>query len=125
MTGQESSNVLMVSRITPRQAVAKMAKGERVAFVDARGAEARKSAGLRLNGAVPVQLASIVRDAARIPPKSVVVVYGGGEDEVDVPRVADGLRALGFGDVRVLAGGFAAWLELRYPVQDADGALAA
>lgn len=116
--------MLMVSRITPRQVVAKMAKGERVTFVDARGAEARKG-GLRLNGAVPAQLASLVRDAARIPPKCTVVVYGGGGDEHDVPRVADGLRALGFGDVRVLAGGLSAWLELRYPVQDADGIAAA
>jgi rhodanese-related sulfurtransferase len=115
----------MVPRITPRQVVSKMAKGERVTFVDARTQEARKAAGLRLTGAVAVGLPSIVRDAARVPPQCLVVVYGDGEGDFDVPRVADGLRALGFGDVRVLAGGFAAWLELRYPVQDADGAIAA
>jgi rhodanese-related sulfurtransferase len=115
----------MVPRITPRQVASKMAKGERVTFVDARKEEARRAAGLRLTGAVPVRPPSIVRDAARVPPQCVVVVYGDGEGDLDVPLVADGLRALGFGDVRVLAGGFAAWLELRYPVQDADAALAA
>ncbi|HEY6098879.1 MAG TPA: rhodanese-like domain-containing protein [Anaeromyxobacter sp.] len=115
----------MVSRITPRQVVARMAKGERVTFVDARADEVRKAAGLRLTGAVPVRLRTIVGDAAQVPPQCLVVVYGDGEGDLDVPRVADGLRALGFGDVRVLAGGFAAWLELRYPVQDADGAIAA
>ncbi len=113
--------MLMVSRITPRQVVAKMAKGERVSFVDARGARAGEGAGLRLKGAIPVRLASIVRDAARLPPKTILVVYGAAADAVDVPRIAEELRALGFGDVRVLAGGMAAWLELRYPVQDADG----
>lgn len=114
--------MLMVSRITPRQVVAKMAKGERVTFVDARAESARKAAGVRITGAVPVRLPSIVRDAAHLPPQCAVVVYGDGEGDLDVPRVADGLRALGFGDVRVLAGGFGAWLELRYPVQVADGA---
>ena len=117
--------MLMVSRITPRQVVSKMSRGERVTFVDARAEAARKSAGLRLTGAVPVRLPSLVGDAAQIPPQCCVVVYGDGEGDLDVPRVADGLRALGFPDVRVLAGGFAAWLELRYPVQDADGAIAA
>ena len=117
--------MLMVPRITPRQVASKMAKGERIAFIDARKEEARRAAGLRLTGAVPVRLPSIVRDAARVPPQCVVIVYGDGEGDLDVPLVADGLRALGFGDVRVLAGGFAAWLELRYPVQDADGVLAA
>ena len=117
--------MLMVCRITPRQVVGKMSKGERVTFVDARAEEVRRAAGVRLTGAVPVQLASIVRDAARIPPQCTVVVYGDGDADLDVPRVADGLRGLGFSDVRVLAGGFAAWVELRYPVQDADGAIAA
>ena len=117
--------MLMVSRITPRQVVSKMSKGERVTFVDARSEANRTSAGLRLTGAVPVKLPSIVGDAAQIPSSCLVVVYGDGEGDFDVPRVADGLRALGFGDVRVLAGGFSAWLELRYPVQDADGAIAA
>ena len=111
--------MLMVSRITPRQVVSRMSKGERVTFVDARAEAARKAAGLRLTGAVPVRLPSIVHDAAQVPAHCLVVVYGDSEGDLDVPRVADGLRALGFGEVRVLAGGFSAWLELRYPVQDA------
>ncbi len=117
--------MLMVSRITPRQVVAKMAKGERVSFVDARGAGGARAPGLRLNGAVPVRLGSLVRDAAGLPPKTMLVVYGAGADEPEVPGIAAGLRALGFADVRVLAGGMTAWLELRYPVQDADGVAAA
>jgi rhodanese-related sulfurtransferase len=118
--------VLMVSRITPRQVVAKMTKGEHVAFVDARDDAACSASGLRLTGAVRVRLPSIVRDATRIPRSSVAVVYGTDERDLDVPRVADGLRALGFAEVRVLAGGFAGWVELRYAVQDgAEATLAA
>lgn len=117
--------MLMVSRITPRQVASRMARGERVAFVDARPDPARKAAGLRLTGAVPVRLASMVNDATQVPAHCVVVVYGDDEGDLDVPRVADGLRGLGYPEVRVLAGGFSAWLELRYPVQDADGAIAA
>lgn len=119
--------MLMVSRITPRQVVSRMAKGEHVAFVDARGDAAWRGSGLRLTGAVPVRLPSMTRDATGVPRSCLVVVYGNGNDEhdADVPRIADGLRAMGYGEVRVLAGGFAGWIELRYPVQDTGEALAA
>jgi rhodanese-related sulfurtransferase len=117
--------VLMVSRITPRQVLSRMMKGEHIAFVDARGEEAWGS-GLRLTGAVRVRLSSITRDAAQLPSSTLVVVYGSGDDgrDLDVPRVADGLRALGFGEVRVLAGGFSGWVDQRCAVQDARAAAA-
>jgi rhodanese-related sulfurtransferase len=90
--------------------------------VDARGDDAFSQAGLQLAGAVRVRLPSMLRDAARLPPGCPVVVYGRDERDLDVPRVADGLRALGFGEVRILSGGFSAWIELRYAVQDAAAA---
>lgn len=117
--------MLMVHRVTPRQIVARMAKGDHVTFVDARGDEVRRASGVRLTGAVSVGLSSLVRDATRVSRASTVVVYGRDERDLDVPRVADALRGVGFSDVRVLAGGFTAWLELRYPVQPFDEALAA
>lgn len=109
----------MVSRITPRQVLSRITKGERVAFVDARNEEAWRASGLQLNGAVHVRLPSLTRDAARIPSCTLVVVYGSGSDarDADVPRVADALRALGVGEVRVLAGGFSGWVDQRYAVQ--------
>ena len=113
----------MVHRVTPRQIVARMAKGEHVTFVDARDAEDRRTTGVRLTGAVSVGLSSVVRDATQVSRASTVVVYGQDERDLDVPRVADALRGVGFSDVRVLAGGFAAWIELRYPVQAFDPAL--
>lgn len=119
--------MLMVSRITPRQVVSRMTKGDHVAFVDARSEESCRSSGLRLTGAVRVRLPSITRDATQVPRSCVVVVYGTGSDEhdVDVPCIAESLRAMGYGEVRVLAGGFSGWIDLRYAVQDSRDALAA
>lgn len=114
--------MLTFSRITPRQVVARTMKGERVAFVDARGDDAFTQAGLQLTGAVRVRPESLVRDATRVPQNCAVVVYGRDERDVDVARVAEGLRAQGFREVRVLAGGFSAWVELRYAVQQAAAA---
>jgi rhodanese-related sulfurtransferase len=117
----------MVSRITPRQVLSRMTKGEHVAFVDARSEEACHASGLRLTGAVRVRLPSITQDAAQLPSSTLVVVYGSGNDgrDLDVPRVADGLRALGFGEVRVLAGGFSGWVDQRCAVQDSRETAAA
>jgi rhodanese-related sulfurtransferase len=114
--------VLTFSRITPRQVVARTTKGERVAFVDVRGDDAFAQAGLQLNGAVRVRPDSLVRDATRVPSGCAVVVYGRDEGDLDVARVAEGLRAHGFREVRVLAGGFSAWVELRYAVQPSAAA---
>ncbi len=109
--------MLTFSRITPRQVVARTTKGERVAFVDARPDEALARAGLQLSGAVRVRPGSLLRDATRVPHGCPVVVYGHDERDIDVARVAEGLRSHGFREVRVLAGGFAAWVELRYAVE--------
>ena len=117
--------VLMVSRITPRQVAARMARGESIAFVDARGDEAWKQARWKVAGAVHASPPSLVRDASQVTRAQVVVVYGDDEREPDVPVVAEGLRALGFRQVRLLAGGFRAWAELRYATEAAREAAAA
>ncbi len=110
--------MLMVSRITPCQVVARMEKGEPVRFVDAR--KEAGAGGPKLAGAVRVSLPSIVRDSTDVPRSSLVVVYGRDERELDVPRIADALRAMGCREVKILAGGLTAWLDLHYPVQAAD-----
>jgi rhodanese-related sulfurtransferase len=109
--------VLMVSRITPRQVVARMSKGEPVQFVDARcepsWAEAREQAP----GAVRVRLPTLAQDATQVSRSCPLVVYGAHDAEADAARVADQLRAIGFAPVKILAGGFAAWREEHGPVQ--------
>jgi 3-mercaptopyruvate sulfurtransferase SseA len=107
----------MVSRITPRQVVALMSKGEAVQFVDARGEPSWAEAGEQVTGAVRVSLPSLQRDATRVARGCQVVVYGADDAEAHVARVADQLRVLGHPRVRILSGGFAAWREQRGPVQ--------
>ncbi len=109
--------MLTFSRITPRQVVARTTKGERVAFVDARDERAYATAGLQLTDAIRVRPDSLVRDATCGPRGCAVVVYGHDERDVFPAHVAEALRAQGFREVRVLAGGFSAWVQLRYAVQ--------
>lgn len=114
--------MLMVSRITPRQVVALMAKGEPVQFVDARGEPSWCDAAEQVSGAVRVRLPTLTRDATRVSRDCQVVVYGADDAEADVARVADQLRVLGYRHVRILSGGFAAWREQHGPVQLKDQA---
>ena len=114
--------MLMVSRITPRQVVALMTKGEPVQFVDARGEPSWADAAEQVSGAVRVRLPTVTRDATRVSRGCQVVVYGSNDAEADVARVADQLRVLGYEHVRILSGGFAAWREQHGPVQRKDQA---
>jgi len=109
--------VLMVSKITPRQVVARMSRREPVAFVDARAERSWAESGEQVSGSVRVRLPFVIRDATRVARDCPVVVYGADDRDADVPRVADELRMLGFARVRILAGGFAAWREQHAPIQ--------
>jgi 3-mercaptopyruvate sulfurtransferase SseA len=112
----------MVSRITPRQVVALMSKGEPVQFVDARGEPSWAEAAEQVSGAVRVRLSSVTRDATRVSRSCQLVVYGADDREADVARVADQLRVLGHTHVRILDGGFAAWRAQNGPVQSKGAA---
>jgi len=114
--------VLMVSRITPRQVVARMTKGEPVQFVDARCDPSWAEAQEQVSGAVRVRLPTIARDATHVSRGCPVVVYGAHDAEADAAHVAEQLRVLGFAPVKLLAGGFAAWREEHGPVQRKDPA---
>jgi 3-mercaptopyruvate sulfurtransferase SseA len=110
-------DVLKVSRITPHQVAARIARGECVAFVDGRSDRSWQDASTMLAGAVRARPPSLVQDATRLPSCKFVVVYGDGEQDLDVSTIAAGLHALGYNEVRILTGGLAAWAQLRYPVQ--------
>ncbi|MGB8930829.1 MAG: rhodanese-like domain-containing protein [Anaeromyxobacteraceae bacterium] len=103
--------------MTPRQVVARMASGASVSFVDARSDRSWSASDEKIVGAVRAQLPSLVRDAAGVSRSRMLVVYGQDGHEADVPRVAEELRGLGFPEVRILTGGFAAWSDLHFAVQ--------
>jgi 3-mercaptopyruvate sulfurtransferase SseA len=108
----------MVTRITPREVVARMSRREPVAFVDARGEGSWQASGEQVSGAVRVRLETLVRDATRVARDCPVVVYGADDGDAHVARIADELRALGFDRVKILAGGLAAWRAQRGPLQE-------
>lgn len=114
--------MLMISRITPRQVVTLMSRGEAIQFVDARGEPSWAEAAEQVSGAVRVRPSSVTRDATRVSRCGQVVVYGADDREVDVARVADHLRLLGHTHVRILQGGFAAWRAENRPVQAKEAA---
>lgn len=109
--------MLMVSKVTPRQVVARMVNGASVSFVDARTEQEWSHSDSRILGAVRAKLDSLVRDAARVSRSRLVVVYGADGHDVEVPRVAEALRGCGFPEVRILTGGFEAWSKLHYAVE--------
>jgi rhodanese-related sulfurtransferase len=73
-------------------------------------------------GAIPSSIRippSAVPDRyAEIPRDRLVVPYCTCPNEATSARVAHYLRYRGFPKVRVLDGGFAAWVKARYPVED-------
>jgi rhodanese-related sulfurtransferase len=116
-------NVLMVSKVTPRQVVARMVNGASVTFVDARDARHYDRSAWKIAGAVRAQLQSLVQDAARVSRSRLVVVYGHDGHDLEVPRIAEALRGQGFNEVRILSGGFEAWADLSFAVQPAHETL--
>jgi len=115
--------VLMVSKMTPRQVVARMVNGSSVSFVDARTEREWSKSEWKIVGAVRAELESLVQDAARVSNARLVVVYGSHEEDPHVRDVAESLRAFGFPEVRVLSGGFEAWSDLHFAVQPAREAV--
>jgi 3-mercaptopyruvate sulfurtransferase SseA len=113
------ADVLMVSKVTPRQVVARMVNGSSVSFVDARSEGHWSAADSKITGAVRAQLPSLVQDATRVSRSRLVVVYGHDGHDLEVPRIAEALRGIGFGEVRILSGGFSAWQELQFAVESA------
>lgn len=102
--------------ITPGEAIARRARGERLAFVDVRSAASVARSGCRVPGARWLEPGEAARDAAALPRDAVLVLYGEGARTARPQALADALRGRGL-DARVLAGGFAAWSELRCPTE--------
>ncbi len=100
--------------ITPHQIMTRLARGERVSFVDARGEQAWRTTDRRLAGAV--RAGPGTDGAPHVLPGGLVVVYGEGGWELEPLQVAQRLSASGHDHVRILAGGFGAWSAVHGPV---------
>lgn len=108
-----------IREVDVRDAAALLGSG--ALFVDVR--ESEELAGGRIAGALHVPRGvleakaahdSPVREPALAPERPIVVYCASG---VRSALAAETLQTLGFGDVRSLAGGFAAWTQGGHPVE--------
>ncbi|HYG68501.1 MAG TPA: rhodanese-like domain-containing protein [Anaeromyxobacteraceae bacterium] len=105
-----------VTRITPRQVVARLSQGQAVAFVDCRDEVTWRAGGWKVKNALRVSPRRIREDAGSVPRDGLVVVYA--DCEATAARHAGTFRDLGWGnELAVLVGGFSAWSQARYPVE--------
>jgi membrane protein DedA with SNARE-associated domain/rhodanese-related sulfurtransferase len=115
--------MLQKARITCDDLKARLDRGERVTILDLRGAADVASHPYLLPGALWVESGELWRRLRELPRDAMVVVYGRrlkrarGERATPHTNVALGLRRVGFGRVRPLAGGLPAWRRRGYPVQ--------
>lgn len=107
---------MQATRITPRQVVARQAQGHEIAFVDCREESTWKAGGWKVKNAIRVAPRRLSQDAQAIPKAGLVVLYA--DSEATTERHVQALRNLGFtNELVVLAGGFSAWSQARFPVE--------
>jgi len=104
-------------RIAPGELAGRIARGESVLVLDVRGSAL--AARAHIPGALHAASERGLFDAvARVPAGMDLVAYCDCPNDVTAARVAAKLRKRGL-PVRVLAGGFGAWLAQGLPVQEA------
>jgi rhodanese-related sulfurtransferase len=105
-----------VTRITPRQVVARMSQGQVVSFVDCRDEVTWRAGGWKVKNAIRVSPRRLRDDSELVPRDGLVVVYA--DSEAIAARHVAALRELGrANELTVLIGGFSAWSQARYPVE--------
>lgn len=108
---------MQLAELTPGEVKARMERGERFIFVDARSLEEWNAAENKLPGAVHVPMDGIGEHLKNIPWGHPVVSYGGSPHDESSGVVARELTRRGFLNAYSLVGGFEAWYEAGYPVE--------
>lgn len=86
-------------------------------LIDARLPRAHKEA--HIPGAISLPPAMVTGDsAAALPPAPYIAVYGSDAQRMEAVRTAHALAALGYA-VKLVNGGFAAWIAQGFPVAEA------
>jgi rhodanese-related sulfurtransferase len=106
-----------LAKLTPGEVKARMERGERFIFVDARPLEEWNAAENKLPGAVHVPMDGISEHLKEIPWGHPVVSYSGSPHDESSGAVARELTRRGFLNAYSLVGGFEAWCEAGYPVE--------
>jgi rhodanese-related sulfurtransferase len=110
-----------VTKITPRQVVARLSQSHTVSFVDCRDEVTWRAGGWKVKNALRVSPRRLRDEAESIPRDGVVVLYA--DSEATAARHVATLRELGWAnELTVLVGGFSAWSQARYPVEPVPNA---
>jgi rhodanese-related sulfurtransferase len=105
------------AKLTPEEVKARMERGERFVFVDARPLHEWNAAENKLPGAVHVPVDGISEHLNEIPWGHPVVSYCSSVHEASSAVVARELIRRGFLNAHPLVGGLEAWREAGYPVE--------
>ena len=119
---QGGLNTLGVEFISAAELKEKLTKGERLTLIDLRTANLYASSDGKVSGAIHIKERRLrarlgmppLRDAPR---DAEVVTYCACPNDEAAVRAAHTLSAAGFKRVRVLKGGWRAWLDARGPVE--------
>lgn len=107
-------------RISAEELVYRMQTGEQFLFVDVRSKQSYRLSPVKIQGAVRVAPGEIGTRFQELPANKPIVVYCNDTGEETAARAARILTERGFRDVRVLRGGFDAWLRAGYPLDQKE-----
>jgi rhodanese-related sulfurtransferase len=105
---------IRMARITSDELRTALQSSPKLMLVDVRTAESRAQSGW-IPGSINVRDVSEIR----VEPDSAIVVYCDCPNDASAAVVARKLKALGFKQVRPLAGGIGAWRAQGFPVERA------
>ena len=107
-----------MARITVDELQALIQTGAKPTILDVRSSGARTRDGRRIPGALLVDIAELEKRVPELPTDRDIVVYCTCPNEASAARIAKSLMTNGFTRVRPLLGGFDAWLEAGFSVDD-------
>jgi rhodanese-related sulfurtransferase len=114
--GSSAPGGLTAPRVPVDEVLARLDRGEQIAFVDARREEEWRSSNQKLPGAVRLS-PDAEETLPLIAPDRAVVTYCTCAHEASAAKVAELLMARGYKDVHPLHGGFDAWREAGGPLE--------
>lgn len=106
-----------ITKLTADEVVARMQRGERFVFIDARSSATWNAVDAILPGAIHVPADEVGRHVSEIPLGHPLVSYCDSPHEQSSARVARELTRRGFFNAHPLVGGLDAWRKAGYPIE--------
>lgn len=113
--------VIEPERITAEELVHRLEAGEEFLILDVRPKQAYRLSPVRIKGAIRVPPGNIDARFRELPANKPIITYCSEPGDGTAIRVTRILLEQGFAQVKVLRGGFAAWLRAGYPVEHKEG----